>query len=131
MPMDKKIKRRWLRALRSGKYTQCQGSLHLKDDGFCCLGVLCDVLKKDFKNVDWEDSGYFRYGDSNEEECRFFGCQGLLPKEIAKRSKLESRDPEVIIGKDEDGYYKLMPLSKLNDEGKPFKEIADLIAKSL
>ena len=29
-------------ALRSGKYKQCTGALR-KDDGFCCLGVACDV----------------------------------------------------------------------------------------
>ena len=36
------IKKRWLEALRSGKYKQAQGKLH---DGkrFCCLGVLYDT----------------------------------------------------------------------------------------
>ena len=36
------IKKRWIEALRSGKYKQADGRLH---DGkkFCCLGVLYDV----------------------------------------------------------------------------------------
>jgi len=40
------IKERWLEALRSGKYKQTTGYLR-DDDGFCCLGVLCDVVKND------------------------------------------------------------------------------------
>jgi hypothetical protein len=37
------IKKRWVEALRSGNYKQTTGALR-KDDGFCCLGVLCDIV---------------------------------------------------------------------------------------
>lgn len=41
--MDRKLKTKWLRALRSGKFPQQRNSV-LKDDvGYCCLGVLCEV----------------------------------------------------------------------------------------
>jgi hypothetical protein len=40
--MDAKIKRKWLKALRSGKYKQGTGALR-SDGSYCCLGVLCDV----------------------------------------------------------------------------------------
>ena len=41
--MDKKLKARWVKALRSGKYKQGQG--FLKSGGeFCCLGVLRDIV---------------------------------------------------------------------------------------
>lgn len=44
--MDKEIKAQWLEALRSGAYQQTRG--HLKDlDGYCCLGVLCDIVQPD------------------------------------------------------------------------------------
>lgn len=36
--------REWIAALRSGKYEQCQGRLHLEADGFCCLGVLLNQV---------------------------------------------------------------------------------------
>lgn len=42
--MDKKIKKKWVAALRSGKYEQ--GTTLLYDQttkSFCCLGVLCKV----------------------------------------------------------------------------------------
>jgi len=62
--MDKQIKKKWLKALRSGKYNQGIGKLRQKadkGDEFCCLGVLCDVLtpKK------WEPYGsYYSYETS-------------------------------------------------------------------
>lgn len=48
--MDKKLKRKWVAALRSGKFRQTTGMLRDQDeiDGeaeFCCLGVLCEVAK--------------------------------------------------------------------------------------
>ena len=38
---------KWVDALRSGKYTQGQYSLHPTDDTFCCLGVACDLFAKE------------------------------------------------------------------------------------
>lgn len=37
------FKDRWIEALYSGAYQQSRGSLR-KDDTFCCLGVLCDLV---------------------------------------------------------------------------------------
>ena len=128
--MDKKIKRRWLRALRSGKYTQCKGSLHIKDDGFCCLGVLCDILRKDFDNVKWRDSGYHPNGDDDDEECEIFQRTAVLPIEIMKYAKLCDRESYVEIVSPKDNESKVS-LAELNDEGWTFEEIADVIAKQL
>lgn len=44
--MDKKLKTKWLKALRSGKYAQGDSFLKLRDGKvtkYCCLGVLCEV----------------------------------------------------------------------------------------
>jgi hypothetical protein len=43
---DKRLQRKWIKALRSGKFTQGTGSLREEQpDGvdYCCLGVLCEV----------------------------------------------------------------------------------------
>jgi len=40
--VNKKNIRKWIKALRSGKYIQITGNLH-KDNGYCCLGVACEV----------------------------------------------------------------------------------------
>lgn len=46
--MKRKLRDKWVAALRSGKYPQGHGRLSRKTaDGtskFCCLGVLCEVL---------------------------------------------------------------------------------------
>jgi hypothetical protein len=47
--MDKKLKAKWIKALRSGEYKQGKGVLRSgtgKDASYCCLGVLCDVAGK-------------------------------------------------------------------------------------
>lgn len=49
--MDQAIKKKWVKALRSGEYRQ--GSGVLKDGRkFCCLGVLCDIQGADWKKVE-------------------------------------------------------------------------------
>lgn len=53
--MDKELKRKWVEALRSGKYEQGHGALR-KDDKFCCLGVLCDVVDPN----GWSEDCYWR-----------------------------------------------------------------------
>lgn len=40
MKLPRKIKKRWLKDLRSGEFGQCVGTLTDGKGGFCCLGVL-------------------------------------------------------------------------------------------
>lgn len=42
--LDPKLKAEWVAALRSGKYEQGTSFLN-RDNKFCCLGVLCDLIK--------------------------------------------------------------------------------------
>lgn len=52
------IKKRWLKALRSGDYKQARSVLRTADEGFCCLGVLADVVKDDAGlKLEWSESG--------------------------------------------------------------------------
>lgn len=39
------LKARWVAALRSGEYKQGEGQLR-RNEEYCCLGVLCDVMDK-------------------------------------------------------------------------------------
>lgn len=44
--MKKSIADKWIKELRNGKYNQTK--YQLKDDnGYCCLGVLCDISNLD------------------------------------------------------------------------------------
>lgn len=40
--MDKKLAKKWVKALRSGKYKQTTDNLQ-DETGHCCLGVLCEI----------------------------------------------------------------------------------------
>lgn len=44
--MKPELKKRWVDALRSGKYIQDERALNT-GKGFCCLGVACEVFKDD------------------------------------------------------------------------------------
>ncbi len=97
------LKEKWVKALRSGKYSQTTGKLR-KPDGFCCLGVLCDISGKG----EWEDrTDYFSF--------RGYGAHvsNLTPIELAAEIGLTS--------------YKEDELTSMNDRGKSFDEIADWI----
>ena len=48
MKMNRSIKTKWLKTLRSGKYSQGFGQLK-SADGYCCLGVLCEAMEVGFK----------------------------------------------------------------------------------
>ena len=41
-------------ALRSGEYTQARGRLKT-DNGYCCLGVACDVFYQETGRGEWEN----------------------------------------------------------------------------
>ena len=45
--MKAELKKKWIEALRGQgkkKYKQGKGQLRDKNDNFCCLGVLCDII---------------------------------------------------------------------------------------
>lgn len=49
--MDKKLKKKWVKALRSGRYKQIQNTL-VTNGGYCCLGVLARVMDPKGKRLD-------------------------------------------------------------------------------
>jgi len=112
--MKKKIADRWVKALRSGKYKQ--GTKYLNRlNTFCCLGVLCDLATK---------------SKSSKVKCNLYNSTlfydsepSYLPKTVQDWSGVNSMDGSFII-KD-----KLISLTKLNDNGKSFNKIADIIEK--
>lgn len=104
--MNAEIKTKWLTALRSGKYEQTKGTLHVQGNGYCCLGVLCDVVDSSRWNpeapgryVSWSYGGDTRQG---------FPPYALL-NEIGLEQALASR------------------LADRNDKGATFKDIAQMI----
>jgi len=114
--MNPQIKQKWVDALRSGEYQQTKGRLH-DENGFCCLGVLCDLYGKE-NNVEWVISEYFgRYMFQNE------GAD--LPFSVIKWSGIADSGPP------SDDQMCIGTLAALNDGGSTFNEIADVIEKQL
>ena len=101
----KDLTKEWLEALRSGKYTQARYALH-NDTGYCCLGVACEVagLRGERFNGKW---------------C-YSGASIMLP------GKLQVVDPTRAPG---DHHEVERELARMNDAGRSFTEIADVVAK--
>lgn len=123
--MKKEIKEKWIDALRSGEYTQTQGSLR-NENGYCCLGVLCDLYTKEH-NLKW-DSHYSSFAERTVYQLEDY--QNLPPSSVLTWAGLNQQDPYVkYVDKDSNEIKET--LSKLNDTGKTFLDISEYIDTSL
>lgn len=130
----------WTAALRSGEYPQAKGYLKT-DEGFCCLGVACEVAIKNGLDIETNDDnlGYktTSYGGSEYFE------NSTLPREVMEWYGIDKINPSVVyeITEDEvddDGILLLegrpfsTEISELNDTlGFDFNQLADLIDDQL
>ncbi len=113
--MKEELAKKWTAALRSGEYEQCTGVLY-NGEGYCCLGVLCKVMGEKFSCV---SKGIFYIegeGDSTE----------VLPLAITSKAGMRSQRGDIIL-LDDEGNEIDDNLACLNDNGKTFAEIADII----
>ena len=104
--MKKAIATKWIKAMRSKKYKQATGALK-RENGYCCLGVLCDISKQG----EWEeDDGALCYkpreGSSNDD---------LLPGAVQRWAGMGSDNGEFT--HPDNGYF--IDLAALNDDGYP------------
>jgi len=140
--MPNEIARKWLDALRSGKYSQTTGHLrkieardttdHALREGYCCLGVLCDIVDP----MRWvaptlsDSTGRYCYMnpnprtvflDSDEEDTEDEFTDKLLvgypPQEYLEKVGLTETDAR--------------DLANRNDSGYSFEQIATLIEDML
>ena len=79
--MTPELKAKWCAALRSGDYQQGRHTLHnLKDDTYCCLGVLTDICD-DFGDKTFHcgtKRHLTKYGTVNtlsHKQCKKYGIQ--------------------------------------------------------
>lgn len=103
--MDPEIKAKWIAALRSGKYSQTKCTLR-DPAGFCCLGVLCDLM---------QPTGWHK--NIHQNEWSHLGNYSNLEPEIREDADLSIVATEW--------------LTHMNDAGKTFAEIADYIEEKL
>jgi hypothetical protein len=101
-----KLAKKWVKALRSGKYRQVQNVLKGPDGskhvGFCCLGVYCDIYDK----TKWKKDS-----DGNN---RYLGSYMDMPEKLRQELGLTSTQVSELV-------------SMNGDYDKSFKDIANHI----
>lgn len=115
MSLHPQLKKRWVEALRSGKYKQGRQYLRDQSDQYCCLGVLCDITEKGkwYEAVSVTDrrKPVYRYVPLGRTE----GTIAYLPRDIQDKAGLTTSTETT--------------LAKMNDKGWSFKKIADWIER--
>ncbi len=111
--MDAEIKRKWVEALRSGKYAQTKS--HLRDHtGYCCLGVLCDIVAPSL----WEEA------DEMDDYFDHLRANSFPHPDILRQAGITDDT-------DSDVQHPLWTAAHMNDDGYGFGTIADFIEASL
>lgn len=110
-------------ALDSGEYTQARGRLRGKD-GFCCLGVACDLHAKEHNQTGW-----LTYNDPWGRPAYAYASEGVrfMPSEqVTDWFGFKTRDCSIPTTEYIDT-IRVTKLSELNDNGWTFKQIAQYI----
>ena len=97
--------KRWVAALRSGEFQQATGCLRY-GDGYCCLGVACELYRRETGEGEWDGKNFF------------LGQHASLPRDIKNALQLRRSDGH---------FNNKHRLADMNDSGCTFAEIADLI----
>lgn len=128
--MNSQIKQKWIDALRSGEYPQGRSKLY-SGDGFCCLGVLCDIYAKEVGDIAWVKKDPSKTVDVDKWDYWYFDDQSeVLPDCVCKWAEMDENDPVVIndiVGQED---Y-ITTLSSLNDKGVTFEDLSEVIEEQL
>jgi len=72
---------KWVEALESGEFEQTQVSLK-DEDGYCCLGVACDIYRRETGDGEWVwDEDFNSYAFVTEEDRP---NAAVLPESVRK-----------------------------------------------
>ena len=112
---------KWIAALRSGEFKQGRGQLLTNYGGYCCLGVACEVYRRE-NGGEWIDKEI----GSGETQKEFKGSAAVLPVEVEDWLGISSHNPMLF---DSDNEYH--SATDLNDSfGYTFDQIADAIERT-
>lgn len=151
--MKQAIMKRWVKALRSGKYRQTRGALRSRNkqnvaaNNFCCLGVLCDLFAKEHSSAGWVSKSDESRTNLQRSRCAFVDektdicatSAGDLPLRVQQWAGIKTASGHFDVTKEFSGLLSpatpgLGPtranLAELNDEFKfDFSKIADVVEK--
>lgn len=127
--MNQEFKKEWLVALRSGEYNQAVHQLKTPD-GYCCLGVACELLAKEGVVNATKRNGELSFDEEYQtlpkDAMNYMGVIDTNPD--ITTSWMTSIERDRMRGKIVGGR---VSLAELNDNGYSFAQIADLIEKYL
>ena len=105
--MNTITKKKWINALKSGKYEQGMSCLR-EGNSYCCLGVLCAIT-----------------GNAKNRNMRWgFPIPGIIGETLDDTSG----DPRPFMGL---SVKMQLRLAEMNDHGSSFEEIAKYISKNV
>lgn len=124
--MNAEWKAKWVAALNSGDYTQGYCRLSNDDNTFCCLGVLCDIVQKEYPDkLVWEtnpNETYRRIKDVNND----VDAGHLPPLVVMDIVGLPTENPDVLIN------GRMHSMGHHNDHGgASFTQLAAAIEEQL
>jgi hypothetical protein len=129
--MKAAIAKLWVKALRSGKYTQAKHALRRSVatatpgqsvEGFCCLGVLCNLHAQAHPEI----------AAKQKNARKYMGKAGALPVEVMKWAGIRDNTGRPTGGKLVVGTNSWSHLASVNDfSDVGFPGIATLIEKNV
>jgi hypothetical protein len=120
--MKQDVAERWITALESEEFPQAKDALR-RNDGYCCLGVLCELYRREHPDrASWDekarDRGIIAFNVSGEQGF------SVLPDEVLVWAGMRFDNGHFgggFPGIDGD------TLAELNDSDEPFTRIAQVI----
>jgi hypothetical protein len=135
--MKQNIMKKWVKALRSGKFKQGTGTLKQYNRKgkaeHCCLGVLCELYNGEMrknKKKTLPEKVYDNDSDFSHGYSRFDGKKEDLPKEVKDWAGMRNSLGKFQANKVDEYGDREECLADLNDMGQKFKTIADIIEKN-
>ena len=134
--MNREIADKWTAALRSGQYSQTDGTLKKRwEDGscsYCALGVLVDLYAKEKPDVllesEWQDGTVaFMTDDDTTSDSLPWPVQKWADMVDNLGRFIRSAHPVAWESRSRGAHGQVTAVSEANDVGLFFDEIADLI----
>ena len=124
--MRKEVMKKWVKALRSGKFKQGQGTLKQYNSKgvvqHCCLGVLCELYNENMKKNHKKTLPEKICDTCCSRSTKFGTKTDILPTQVKNWAGMKSTEGDWTT---ENGLKD--SLIDWNDSGKTFKSIANAI----
>lgn len=137
--MKAEIAKQWVKALRSKRYKQGKQALKIKTKAgvtrHCCLGVLCELYQKAHpdKKLTTKQRKTIK-GEERPAGATVFGFESddiheetQLPARVQRWAGIDSDDGWLGYKIDSTLYADYPALTDMNDNGRSFAQIADVI----